>query len=185
MWEMRLSRDLYRVTKQLQRTAARSVLSDLEGSVLSETCGPLLKLHSTGFHYVEDSLRPDSSPVYQSFWEGSPMSRQCEAFSYVPDTTCHTSFCSISVNWAQPLPLTFPNHVWARLSRACWWDRGRRRSMAEQSSHIVRLPPATTLLNYIWTSCLKEILTGKKGNPCGCISVFWNTDIRNMQIGDI
>lgn len=49
-------------------------------------------------------------------WGGSPLPRHSEALSYVPDITCHSSFCSVSVNRAQPLPLTFSNHVWSHLS---------------------------------------------------------------------
>lgn len=68
-------------------------------------------------------------------WGGSPMPRQDEALSYVPDNTCHRGFCSVSVNRAQPLPLTFSNHVWSHLSGAR--DCDRVGSMADQSSHLL------------------------------------------------
>lgn len=68
-------------------------------------------------------------------WGSSPMPRQDEALSYVSDNTCHRGFCSVSVNRAQPLPLTFSNHVWSHLSGA--WDCDRVGSMADQSSHLL------------------------------------------------
>lgn len=87
-----------------------------------ETSRPVPALHCTAFHYVEDFLHPGSSPAYQSFPSESEEAPQClvslKPFSNVPDTTCHRGFCSVSVNRAQPLPLTFPNHVWSHLPGA-------------------------------------------------------------------
>lgn len=75
----------------------------------TETFRPVLKLHCTVFHYVENSLHPDSSPAYQS----SPLNlrRLPNASSVWSPFICtwhHLSlrFCSVSVNRAQPLPLT-------------------------------------------------------------------------------
>lgn len=31
-----------------------------------ETSGPVRKFHRAAFHYVEDSVHPESSPAYQS-----------------------------------------------------------------------------------------------------------------------
>lgn len=70
-------------------------------------------------------------------WGGSPMPRQSEALSYVPDTTCHRDFCFISLNRAQSLPLTFSNHVGSHLSRTCQCDCVHIGSTADQSSHLL------------------------------------------------
>ena len=105
-----------------------------------ETFRPVLELHRTVFHYVEDSLHPDSSPAYQS----SPLNlwRLPNALSVWSPFICtwhHLSqrflLYTVSVNGAQPLPLTFSNHVWSHLSGACQCDCARVGSMADQSSH--------------------------------------------------
>lgn len=77
--------------------------------------------------------------IKASLWicGGSPMPRQSEALSYVPDSTCHRGFCSISVNRPQPLLLTFSNHVWSHLSRACQCHCDHLGSMADQSLRLL------------------------------------------------
>lgn len=124
-----------------------------EGEVFcqTETTRPVLELHRTLFLYVVDSLHPDSSPVYQSFPQnrgGSPMPPQREALSYVPDTTCHIGFCSVTVNRAQPLSLTFPNHVWYHFSRVC------QRHTPKFAFTVCHLPP----------NCLFKATSNRKRN---------------------
>lgn len=51
------------------------------------------------------------------------------------DCTCHRGFCSVSVNRAQPLKLTFSNHVWSHLTGAR--DCDRVGSMAHQSLSLL------------------------------------------------
>lgn len=162
----------------------------------AETSRPVLKLHCTVFHYVEDSLHPDSSPalIKASLWSfrGSPMPRQSETLSYVSDTTCHSGFCSVSVNRAQPLPRTFSNHVW---SRYVW----RLKLTFTMSAATCYLP--AKLHNIIQSLFLKEIRRERSDNRCEIVGElitsvgYWyiqtlgngqnNRDTQNMQTNSV
>lgn len=139
----------YRMTKQLRWTAARSELSDCEGSILSEwnlqACVEA-SAYSVSLCWGLFALiaLPALSKAAASVWATSPMPCQSESLLYVHATTCHCCFCSPSVNTAQPLPLTSPNCVWSPLSceerivdrklysshfefATCYWTGGKKK----------------------------------------------------------